>query len=119
MSKNLIINTPLPIMVGKSTFSFLTFEDLYAKCLKDPALFSEMAEAPDNLTVVLAGRKIVLSARCARKLIELLKNRNLRALAQKYLEQGIPWPSGEVTFWGNPRSRTFRATCTWPNCPSD
>lgn len=119
MSKNLCINTPLPISVGKKQYTLITFEDLYRLCLKDRSLFPEMIKEPREIGLVLERRGLVLAAQCLRALIKLLSDPKMVALAKRLLSNRTPWPVRKIAFWGDMKSWKYGEPCTWPNCPSE
>jgi hypothetical protein len=119
MSKIKCITTPLPIMVGQTTYSFITFEDLFDECRKDEKLFPEMKKAPQDLGNILERRRLVLAVKCIESLKWLLAQKELVAIAEALLKNGTPWPVREIDFWRVTRSMKYTGPCTWPNCPSD
>ena len=119
MSKNLCINTPLPITVGKKRYTFVTFEDLYTACLKDRSLFPQMVKNPQEIGIILEQRGMVLATQCLRALIRLLSDPKMVAIAKRLLGNRTPWPVRKIAFWGDMRSMKYGEECTWPNCPSD
>jgi hypothetical protein len=119
MSKMKCVTTPLPIMVGKKRYNFITFEDLFSACLKDKGLFPEMLDKPRDIGIILEKRKLVMAVQCIESLRWLLAQKELVAIAEALLKSRTPWPVLTMAFSTIPKLKGYTAPCTWPNCPPD